>query len=164
MRRQLFVAAFAAAAFTLLSPTASLAQIEQVTIGVDGLTCNLCAAGLERSLRQVAGVASVTIALEEETALVRLKKDAAFDADALRTAVGNAGQQARALELQLTASVERQDGRYWLHLASGSRIAVNRNSAAKLDGYVGQVVRVRARVSSPARSPLELELTDVARK
>ena len=157
-------AALCVAAFALVHPSASFAQVEQVRIGVDGLTCNLCAAGLERSLRKVAGVSNVKIALEQETALVTYKTGAAFDAEALRTAVRNAGQQAREFELQLIAAVERQDGQYRLHPPAGSRLAVNRGSAPRLEAYVGQTVRVRARVSSPARGPLELELTDVARR
>ena len=162
--RRLIAAVLSVAAFALVHPSASLAQVEQVRIGVDGLTCNLCAAGLERSLRKVAGVSNVEIALEQETALVTYKTGAAFNADALRTAVRNAGQRAREFELQLTAAVERLDGQYQLHPAAGPRLAVNRQSAPKLDAYVGQVVRVRAKVTSLARGPLELELTDVARR
>jgi len=150
------------AGLVLLRPSPSFAQIEAVKIGVDGLTCNLCAAGLEHSLRKVAGVSSVQIALEDQTALVKLKPGAAFDPDTLRTAVRNAGQQARQFELQLTAAVEQHDGRYRLQAGVGSSLAVGRTSAPKVEAYVGKVVHVRARVSSPARSPLELELTDVA--
>jgi len=79
------------AALCVLRPGVSFAQVEEVRIGVDGLTCNLCAAGLERSLRKVAGVSSVQVALEDETALVKLKPGAAFDLETLRTAVRNAG-------------------------------------------------------------------------
>jgi len=150
------------AALCVLRPGVSFAQVEEVRIGVDGLTCNLCAAGLERSLRRVAGVSSVQVALEDETALVKLKKGAAFDLETLRTAVRNAGQQARQFELLLTAAVEQQNGVYRLQPAAGAPLAVGRSSAPKVEAYVGKVVHVRGRLSSPARSPLELELTDVA--
>ena len=150
------------AAVYIVRPTPSFAQIEEVRIGVDGLTCNLCAAGLERSLRKLDSVSSVQIALADETAIVKLKAGAAFDPDTFRTAVKNAGQEARHFELRLSGAVQRQDGRYRLQAGAGSSLAVGRSSAAKLDSYVGKVVRVRATVSSPARSPLELELTDVA--
>lgn len=150
------------AAISILRPAPSIAQIEQVRIGVDGLTCNLCAAGLERSLRKLDGVSSVQVALADETAIVTLKAGAAFDPDTFRAAVRNAGQEARQFELRLSGAVQRQDGRYSLQPGAGSSLAVGRSSAAKLESYVGKVVRVRARVSSPARSPLELELTDVA--
>ena len=37
-------------------------------------------------------------------------------------------------------------------------LAFGRSSAARLQAYAGKTVRVRARVSSPVRSPLELDL------
>ena len=150
------------AAIYILQPAPAFAQIEEVRIGVDGLTCNLCAAGLERSLRKLDSVSSVQVALADETAIVKLKAGAAFDPDTFRTAVRNAGQVARNFELRLSGAVQRHDGRYSLQPGGGSSLAVGRRSAAKLESYVGKVVRVRATVSSPARSPLELEVTDVA--
>ena len=62
--RRLIAAGFCVAAFALVHPSVSFAQVEQVRIDVNGLTCNLCAAGLERSLRQVAGVSNVEIVFE----------------------------------------------------------------------------------------------------
>ena len=161
MRHPLAAALFFAA-ICILRPAASFAQIEEVRIGVDGLTCNLCAAGLERSLRKLDGVSSVQVALADETATVQLKAGAGFDPDQFRTAVRNAGQEARHFELRLSGAVQRQDGRYSLQPGAGSPLAVGRSSAARLESYVGKVVRVRARLSSPARSPLELEVTHVA--
>ncbi|MBF8299894.1 MAG: Heavy-metal-associated domain protein [Acidobacteria bacterium] len=150
------------AAICILWPAPSFAQIEEVRIGVDGLTCNLCAAGLERSLRKLDSVSSVRIALADDMAHVTLKAGAAFDPETFRAAVTNAGQRTRHVELRLSGAVERQDGRYSLRPGAGSSLAVGASSAAKLEPYVGKVVRVHARVSSPARSPWELDLTDVA--
>ena len=141
------------AAICILRPAPSFAQIEEVRIGVDGLTCNLCAAGLERSLRKLDSVSSVQVALADETAIVKLKAGAAFDPDTFRTAVRNAGQEARQFELRLTGAVQRQDGRYSLRPGAGSSLAVGRSSAAKLESYVGRVVRVRAKVGARQRRP-----------
>jgi hypothetical protein len=41
-------------------------------------------------------------------------------------------------------------------------LAFGPTSVARLQPYTGKTVRVRARVSSPARSPLELDLIDAA--
>lgn len=161
MRRPI-AAVLLVAALYILQPPPAFAQIEEVKIGVDGLTCNLCAAGLERSLRKLDAVSSVQIALADQTAVVRLKAGAAFDADKFRTAVKNAGQEAREFELRLSGAVQRQDGRYTLQPGRAAPLAVGRASGAKLESYVGTTVRVRAKVSSPPRSPLELELTDVS--
>lgn len=162
MRRPL-AAGLLVAVIWMFSPPPSYAQIDEIRIGVDGLSCNLCAAGLERSLRKVDSVSSVQITLADETAIVRLKSGAAFDPEKLRAAVKNAGQEARVFELRLSAAVQRQDGRYTLHPGRGaSALVVRRESEPRLEAFVGKVVRVRARVPASARLPLELELTDVA--
>ena len=80
----------------LALPAVASAQIDEVRIVVNGLTCNLCAAGLERSLRKLDGVSSVRVTLEDETAVVTVRKGARFDADRIRAAVTDAGQETRA--------------------------------------------------------------------
>ena len=149
-------------ALCILWPSLSFAQVEEVRIAVDGLTCNLCAAGLERSLRTLDSVASVQVSLQDESAVVKMKTGAGFDIEKFRGSVRNAGQEARRFDLQLSGAVQRQGGRYSLQPGSGSPVLVARNSSAKLESHVGRVVRVHARVSSPASSPLELDITDVA--
>jgi cation transport ATPase len=154
-------AAIVVAAMSLLRPAPAFAQVEEVRIGVAGMTCNLCAAGLERALRKIDAVSSVTVALADQSALVKLKPGAAFDPDLFRTAVRDAGQQMRHLELRVKGFVRRQERTYRLQPGAGPSFAVADRSAAKLQSHVGRVVRVRATVSAPPRSPLELELTDV---
>jgi cation transport ATPase len=149
------------AALCILRPSPSFAQVEEVRIAVDGLTCNLCAAGLERSLRTLPSVATVRVEMAEEVAIVTLKNGASFEPDKLRGAVTNAGQHTRRLELRLSGAVQRQDGRYSLRPASGASLLVARASAPKLEAHLGKVVRVRANVASGSASPVELELTDV---
>jgi copper chaperone CopZ len=161
MNRSLVATAVFAAVY-ILQPAPLMAQIEEVKIGVNGLTCNLCAAGLERSLRRLEGVSSVEIAVGEEAATVRLKAGASFDPEKFRAAVKSAGQEAKNFELRLSASVQRESGRYTLQPAGGAALPVRATSAAKLEPFVGRIVRARAKVFSSPPSPLELELTDVA--
>jgi copper chaperone CopZ len=161
MNRSL-VATVAFAAVCILRPAPLMAQIEEVKIGVKGLTCNLCAAGLERSLRRLEGVSSVEIVVAEEAANVRLKSGASFDPEKFRVAVKNAGQEARNFELRLSAAVQREGGRYTLQPGGGTALPVRSTSATKLEPFVGRIVRARAKVFSSPQSPLELELTDVA--
>lgn len=156
-------AALVIAAVGILWPAQSFAQIEEVTIGVKGLTCNLCAAGLERSLRRVDGVSGVQIEIADEAVTVRLKAGSSFDPDRFRAAVKNAGQEARSFELRLNAAVQRQDGRYSLQPGAGAQpMLVRPPSAARLEPYVGKIVSARAKLLSSARSPVELEVTEVA--
>ena len=156
--RHLMAAMLVVAAISFIRPVPVFAQVEEVRIGVDGMTCNLCAAGLERALRKLDGVSSVQVALADQSALVKLKAGAAFDPDRYRAAVRDAGQQTRQLEVRVKGSVQRQEGGYRLQPGAGPAFAVGRSSGTKLESYVGRVVRVRARVSSPVRSPFELDL------
>jgi hypothetical protein len=104
----------------------------------------------------------VQVSLQDESAVVKMKTGAGFDIEKFRGSVRSAGQEARRFDLQLSGAVQRQGGRYSLQPGSGSPVLVARNSSAKLESHVGRVVRVHARVSSPASSPLELDITDVA--
>jgi copper chaperone CopZ len=139
-------------------PARASAQIDEVRIVVNGLTCNLCAAGLERSLRKLDVVSKVRVSLDEETALVTLKPGARFDADRFRAAVTDAGQDTRQVELRLRGAVRQQDGAYSVEARPGLLLAFSSSSASRLQQYNGKTIRARARVSSPIRSPLELDL------
>ena len=142
----------------LVVPAVASAQIDEVKIVVSGLTCNLCAAGLERSLKKVDAVSSVRVSLEDETALVTVRQGAQFDADRLRAAVTDAGQETRRVELSARGAVRGHDGAYTVETSPGVLLAFGRGSADRLQAYAGRTVRVRARVASPARSPLQLDL------
>ena len=145
-------------AVAVAAPARASAQIDEVRIVVNGLTCNLCAAGLERSLRKLDVVSKVRVTLDDETALVTLKPGARFDADRFRAAVTDAGHDTRRVEVRLRGAVRQQDGAYSVEARPGMRLAFSSSSASKLQQYSGRTIRARARVSSPVRSPLELDL------
>lgn len=63
----------------------------QYVIGVNGLTCPFCAYGLEKKLKKVKGVASVSIDLEKDEAVVVVKAGATVEEESLRKAVRSAG-------------------------------------------------------------------------
>ena len=60
-------------------------------IQVKGLTCPFCAYGLEKKLRKVKGVASVSIDLEKDEAVVTTKAGETVGEECLREAVHSAG-------------------------------------------------------------------------
>ena len=88
--RHPLAAALLVVVLSILRPSLSFAQFEEVRIAVDGLTCNLCAVGLERSLRTLDGVASVKVSLQDESALVTMKNGAGFDIEKFRGSVRDA--------------------------------------------------------------------------
>jgi copper chaperone CopZ len=158
-----FTTVIAAVVASVLWPSYASAQIEEVKISIEGLTCNLCAITLERSLRKLNGVENVRVEVGDEAVAVRLKAGVPFNREQFDAAVKNAGQQARGFELRLRAAVREQNGRYNLE-PTGLRqpFVVQQASADRLTALVGKTVLARAKVSSSQRSPLELELMDVA--
>ena len=124
------------------------------------MTCNLCAAGLERTLRRVEGVTSVKVVLASETATIRLKPGAAVAPARLRAAVDSAGQRLRVVEVRLRGALQRDGGRYLLHPAGQSQTFAVRDDV-KLESLAGKNVRLRGRVVSSDAAEVELELTDV---
>lgn len=88
-----------------------------------------------------------------------------FEPEKLRAAVkqGGGGGEARRFELQLRATVERRDGRYYLRPVGVTQQFVVRDTplSRKLEASVGKQVRAHGRLVSEG-PPLALELTDVA--
>jgi copper chaperone CopZ len=136
------------------------AQVEDIKITVEGMSCNLCAAGLERSLRKVDGVAGVTVVLQSQTATIRLKPGAAVAPARIRAGVHDAGQRLRIVELRLRGALQHEDSGYQLQAAGQPRPFALRDDV-RLGSLSGQQVRVRARVVSTDGAPIELELIDI---
>jgi copper chaperone CopZ len=157
--RFIFVA-LAVTAVLLVWPRSANAQVEEVKITVDGLTCNLCAAGLDRSLRRVEGVASVRVVLASQVATVTVKPGARVAPAQLRAAVERAGQSLRGIELHVRGRLQRQNGRYQLQAPAPAQVFAVRDET-KLQPLVGKTVRLRGRVTSDAPA-VELEVIEVA--
>ncbi len=68
----------------------AMAQTKHV-IGVDGMSCPFCAYGLEKKLKKVKDVESVTIDLNEGEIMVIAKAGATIKEESLRKAVHDAG-------------------------------------------------------------------------
>lgn len=144
----------------VLGVASAHAQVEDVTITVDGMTCNLCAAGLERSLRRVEGVGTVKVKLASQTATVHLKTGAPLAPAKLRAGVENAGQRLRTVDVRLRGTLQRKDEAYELRPAGQAQAFAVRDNA-KLESLAGRTVRLRGRVVSPDAAPVEIELVDV---
>jgi len=73
-----------------LTAGSAMAQTKYV-ISVDGLSCPFCAYGLEKKLKKVKDVESVTIDLNEGEVVVIAKAGATIKEESLRKAVHDAG-------------------------------------------------------------------------
>jgi len=73
---------------------------QTATIAVDGLSCPFCAYGLEKNLKKVKGIESVSIDMKTGHAIVALKQGVQVNDQTLRQAVKKAGFTARDIERQ----------------------------------------------------------------
>ena len=144
----------------LESPRPARAQVEDLKITVDGLTCNLCAAGLDRSLRRVDGVTAVRVVLSAQVATVRLKPGAQVAPAQLHAAVDRAGQRLRRMELQVRGMLHRENGHYQLQSRAPAQQFAIRDDP-KLEALGERTVRLRGRVVSADAPAVELEVIEV---
>ena len=77
------------------------AQVEEVGIRVDGLSCPFCAYGLEKKLKKIDGVGNVKINIDKGIAELKGKKGESIGVERLKDAVADAGFTPR----QITAIV-----------------------------------------------------------
>lgn len=74
------------------------AEFVSATVGVDGLTCSMCAKGVEESLKQLDFIESVKIDLNKLIATINFKKNSVVEIDKLREMIEDAGFSVRSLE------------------------------------------------------------------
>ncbi len=82
----------------LLSPVAAQAQVEEVTLRVDGLACPFCAYGIEKQLNAIEGVESAETEIKSGSVVITMQDGAALDEAAARKAVDAAGFTMRAFK------------------------------------------------------------------
>ena len=96
-----FTKAITALTVILLVTGSGLAGTQYV-IGVDGLTCPFCAYGLEKKLKKVKGVESVSIDLEKDEAILLIKDGTVVQEEDIRKAVKKAGFSVASLKKEAT--------------------------------------------------------------
>lgn len=84
------------------------AQVEEVSIRVDGLSCPFCAYGLEKKLKKIDGVNDVIINIDEGVAELKGKKGESIVVEGLKDAVADAGFTPRQITAIVVGVVEEQ--------------------------------------------------------
>lgn len=67
------------------------AQIEKVTVKVDGLACPFCVKGIEKHLKKVDGVQQVSTSLKKGEVHLRYRDSAQFDLSSIEEAIEDGG-------------------------------------------------------------------------
>lgn len=77
------------------SPTpAAKPDVQEIVLGIQGMTCEGCARTVEKAIRSVPGVLAVSVDYEKSQAIVVLPRDEAVPGDAILEAVRRAGYSA----------------------------------------------------------------------
>ena len=95
------------------------AQIESVTLKVDGLSCPFCSYGLSKELKKVDGVKDTNIFVDAGRVELELEKGKPVDIDKLPNAVRSGGFTAREIRITAVGRVEEWNGRPVLTVTPG---------------------------------------------
>ncbi len=79
-----------------------MAGLTWVEVGVNGLTCSVCTQSVERSIKRLEFVESVSMSLENTEGRIYLKKGATVDLRKIAKAVMNAGFSVRFVRFAIT--------------------------------------------------------------
>lgn len=77
------------------------AEIKEVKVGIDGLSCPFCVWGLKRQMKKIEMVDQLNISLKKSTARFTLKENRPLNIEKINVAVKNAGFSVR--EIKITA-------------------------------------------------------------
>lgn len=126
----------------LLFAGSVFAQIEALTLRVDGLACPFCAWGLEKKVMQMEGVTSYDADLKTGEVYVGLKEDARIELERFRQAVKEAGFTLRRISLRAAGTIERSEGGYALVVGgSHERLLLFETEAMAQEYHRGSVPR-----------------------
>ncbi|MFQ5455512.1 MAG: heavy-metal-associated domain-containing protein [Nitrospirota bacterium] len=85
------------------------AEVEHITIRVDGLACPFCAYGLEKKITKISGVMDYDVNMKEGKVFIGLKSDAHIEMSSLYKAVREAGFTLRNISLRARGKIEQSD-------------------------------------------------------
>ena len=91
LSRSLWTQILFLAVVTFLLAAPAQAEIRSATVAVDGMSCPFCAFGVEKRLKKVEGVGSVTISAKKGTATLVAKAEESIDVEQIPGAIESAG-------------------------------------------------------------------------
>lgn len=86
----------------------SIAQVLQISLGVDGLTCPMCSRGVEKSLMKLSFIERVEMDLENTSAMIFVKREMALSLNEIVKKVHEAGFSTRFLKIQMNMALVNQ--------------------------------------------------------
>ena len=103
-------------AMALLLAAPAGAQVEQLTLRVDGLACPFCAYGVEKKLKALEGYRSFDVRINEGKILLGWRDDRPLDLTAIEEAIRKSGFTLRGVRGRIRGAVTKDGERYLLSL------------------------------------------------
>jgi copper chaperone CopZ len=134
----------------LISNKYSAEQVTQLTIGVDGFTCSLCAKGVEAQFKSLDFVKSVKTDLKNTLFILTFKNDQKINVTQVRDAVTDGGFSVRDIKVEAMGTIKGNSGSgYFLATSNTPDIRLN---DVKADLSDGDKVSVKGMVSTGSNS------------
>lgn len=113
----------------------SFAQVEELTLRVDGLACAFCAYGLEKKLKSLEGIKSLDISLKKGIAKLVFKEDNNVDLTKIKTMVKNAGYTLRSITLTASGTIHKEKDYFFFDIKG------NQNKLYIFDEYTQEELK-----------------------
>lgn len=156
MRFLLVQAAVLVAAAVILAPPVQ-AQVHEVTVAVEGMSCPFCAFGVEKKLMTVPSAGSVRVDLEKGVATVRASEGGSIDVARIPAAVKASGFTPGTIEIVASGTIQLDGQRGFVLRLPGDKGSVAltdvpSTAESRLRAFVqaGSVVRIAGVVREPA--------------
>lgn len=98
----------------------STAQVTQLTIGVDGFTCSLCAKGVEAQFKGLDFVKSVKTDLKNTLFILSLKSNQPINVSQIRDAVDDGGFSVRDIKIEAKGTIRGNQNSGYLFITPNS--------------------------------------------
>lgn len=149
MRQRLAKCGFLLALLIVIGIAPGLAQVEAVTVAVDGMACPFCAFGIEKRLKKVGGVGSIEVDVAAGTASMVAAEGGSIAFVEIPEAIRKAGFTAGAIHLTVVGILgEVNDGQPLLTVGQTDQEILLVNLADEIE----------ARIAEAAATGLEVRL------
>ena len=143
-----------------LIPTAQ-AQIQQVKVEVEGLSCPFCVKGVEKHLKKVDGVKDLSTSLKKGEVTLHYEPGTPFDVNSIERAVVRGGFTPGAVELTAKGNVSRQNEDF-LFAVTGTELSFLLHSSGLVNEHkAGEMVseETKAEFEQAIAAKQSLEIT-----
>ncbi|MGH9629785.1 MAG: heavy-metal-associated domain-containing protein [Bryobacteraceae bacterium] len=151
----------------LLAAAPALAEFRTIDQRFGGISCDSCAASLEKSISRMRGVESIEISMEGGVARVRLKEGNTIQLDALRDRFKAVGFTPGEADVTAVGIPRLENGAWSLELETGLKHPLvlgeeEKRRSGDLERAPGGTIVVHGRAGTPA-NPIEPAAIHVTR-